>query len=94
MVKHILKHKKVHLLISNMPRSFHKMIIFETGISNRHKLIVSVFCSYFTSIPPEAIEYRNYRNFNETVFLHDLDQELPKGEMYKSNNEMYIFNFR
>ena len=45
--------------------------------------------SYFTRIPPKTIEYRNYKNFNETVFLHDLDQELLKGEMYKSNNEMY-----
>ena len=54
-----------------------------------HKLILSVFHSHFIRIPPKIIEYRNYKNFNETVFLHDPDQELVKGEMYKSNNEMY-----
>ena len=54
---------------------------FATGFSNHHKLILSVFCSYFIRIPPKTIEYRNSKNFNETVFLHDLDQELLKGEM-------------
>ena len=70
-------------------RSFHQTGIFETGFSDHHKLILSVFRSYFIRIPPKIIEYRNYKNFNETVFLHNLDQELLKGEMYKSNNEMY-----
>ena len=79
----------IDVLLTNRPGSFHKTDIFKIGISNHHKLILSVFCSYFTRIPPKTIEYRNYKNFNETVFLHDLDQELLKGEMYKSNNEMY-----
>ena len=83
------KATSIDVLITNRPRSFHKTCIFETGFSNHHKLILSVFPSYFIRIPPKIIEYRNYKKFNETVFLHDLDQELLKGEMYKSNNEMY-----
>ena len=77
------------VLLTNRPSSFHKTGIFETGFSDHHKLMPSVFRSYFILIPPKIIEYRNYKNFNETVFLHDLDQELLQGEMYKSNNEMY-----
>ena len=79
----------IDVLLTNRPGSFHKTGIFETGISDHHKLILSVFRSYFTRIPLKTIEYRNYKNFNETVFLHDYDQELLKGEMYKSNNGMY-----
>ena len=77
------------VLLTNKPRSFHKTDIFETDFSDHHKLILSVFRSYFIRIPPKTTEYRNYKNFNETVFLHDLDQELLKGEISKSNNEMY-----
>ena len=77
------------MLLTNRPRSFHKTGIFETGFSDHHKLILSVFRSYFIRIPPKTIEYGNYKNFNETAFIRDLDQELLKGEMYKSNNEMY-----
>ena len=83
------KGTSIDVLLTNRPRSFHKTGIFETGFSDHHKLILSVFRSYFIRIPPKTIEYRNYKNFNETIFLHDLDQELLKGEMYKSNNEMY-----
>ena len=79
----------IDALLTNRPRSFHKWGIFEKGFSDHHKLILSVFRSYFIRIPPKIIEYRNYKNFNETVFVHDPDQELVKGEMYKSNNEMY-----
>ena len=35
------------------------------------------------------LECTNYQNFNETVFLQDIGQELPKGEMYKSNDKLY-----
>ena len=83
------KGTSIDFFLTNRPRSFHKTGIFETGFSDHHKLILSVFRSYFIRIPPKTTEYRNYKNFNETVFLHDLDQELLKGEMYKSNNEMY-----
>ena len=83
------KGTSIDVLLTNRPRSFHKTDIFETGFSDHHKLILSVFRSYFIRIPPKTTEYRNYKNFNETVFLHDLDQELLKGEMNKNNNEMY-----
>ena len=83
------KGTSINVLLTNRPRSFHKTDIFETGFSDHHKLILSVFRSYFIRIPPKTIEQRNYKNLNETVFLHYLDQELLKGEMYKSNNEMY-----
>ena len=70
-----------HVLLTNRPRSFHKTSIFETCISDHHKLILSVFLSYFTRIPPKTIEYRNYKTLNEMVFLYGLDQELLKREM-------------
>ena len=87
MVKHVSRHKKVHLsscCLQTSQGAFHKTGIFETGFSDHHKLILSVFRSYFIRIPPKTIEYRNCKNFNETAFIRDLDQELLKGEMYKS----------
>ena len=83
------KGRSIDVLLTNRPRNFHKTGILEIGFSDHDKLILSVFRSCFIRIPPKTIEYRNYRNFNGTIFLHDLDQELLKDEMYKSNNEMY-----
>ena len=59
---------------------FHKASIFETGISNRHKLILSFFCSHKT--------------FNKNKFLHELDQELLKGAIYQNNEEIYSMCIR
>ena len=67
------KGTSIDVFLTNRLGSFHKTDIFETGISNHHKLILSVFRSYFTRIPPKTIKYINYKNFNETVFLHDFD---------------------
>ena len=52
------------VLSTNRSRSFHKTSIFETGFSDHHKLILSLFRSYFIRIPPKSIKYRNSKNFN------------------------------
>ena len=56
------KGTSIDVLLTNKPRSFHKMSIFETGISDHHKMILSVCHSYFTHIPPKTMKYRNYKN--------------------------------
>ena len=52
-------------------------------------LFFSFFRSYFTRIPPKTIEYRKHKTFDKSKFLHDLDQELLKDEIYENNEEMY-----
>ena len=39
------KGTSIDVLLTDWPRSFHKTGIFETGFSDHHKLILSVFCS-------------------------------------------------
>ena len=79
----------IDVMLTNKPRSFQKTSIVETGISDHHTLIFSLFRSHFERLPSKNIQYRNYKNFIPESFLHYLDQELLKGEMYKPNNEMY-----
>ena len=40
-------------------------------------------------MPPKSIEYRKYKTFDKSKFLHDFDQELLKGAIYQNNEEMY-----
>ena len=42
-------------ILTNKPRSFHKIQGFVTGISDFHKLIVNVLRSYFKKLPPKSI---------------------------------------
>ena len=51
------------------------MAITETGISDHHNL-TSFFRLHFEWIPPTKVEYRNYKKFDVTNFLRDLDWEI------------------
>ena len=77
------------MFLTNRSRSFHNMAIIEIGISDHHKLITSFFRSHFERSPRIKAEHRNYKKFDVTNFLRDLDQEMIQGEMYKYNNDMY-----
>ena len=76
------------MFLTNRTRSFHNAAITKTGISDHHKLITSFFRSHFERIPPKRVEYRNYKKFDVTNVLRDLDQEMIQGPMYKYNNDM------
>ena len=77
----------IAIMLTNTPRSFHKTSIFKTGISN----IINWFFHFSVLISPEYhnIEYRKYKTFYKSKFLHDLDQDLPKDAIYQNNKEMY-----
>ena len=79
----------IDVFLTNRKRSFHNTAFTETGIRDHHKLITSFFRSHFERIPPKKVEYRNYKKFNITNFLRDLEQELIQGKMYKYNNDKY-----
>ena len=36
---------------------------FETGLSDFHKLVVTVVKTYFRKMKPKTISYRSYKNF-------------------------------
>ena len=62
------------LLLTNKPKSFQKTFVCETGLSDCHKLVATIFRSTFIKLPPEIVKYRRYKNFDENKFCHDLDQ--------------------
>ena len=77
------------ILLTNRPRSFFKTVMFETGLSDHHKLILSFFRSYFSRIRSKTIQCRKNKTFNGSSFLHELDQEHLKGNMYKNKRDVF-----
>ena len=58
----------IDLLLTNCPRSFHNTCLYETGLSDFHKLVVTILRTSFEPLPPKIIKYRNYKNFDENEF--------------------------
>ena len=78
-------------MLTNRPRSFHHTSLIETGLSDCHKLILSLLRTFFKPIPVKTIEYRNYSKFSPKAFLHELDQEPNKRIIYNSQDKQYDF---
>ena len=72
------------VLLTNKPNGFHTTFVCETGLSDCHKLVATIFRSKFIKLPPKVVNYRSCKNFDENKFCHDLDQILIKGDLYKA----------
>ena len=79
----------IDLMLTNKPKSFYKSHSFVTGLSDCHKLIVSILRTSFQKLPPKFVIYRNQKNFHESNFLRDLDSRLIQGELYKNCEDPY-----
>ena len=53
----------------------------ETGISDQHVLIFSFLKTTFTKMPPNKLQYRNYKKFEVHSLLQDVEQ-LPEKISY------------
>ena len=72
--------KCIDLVLTNRDRSVQKTTTVETGLSDFHKMVVTVLKTTFPKQGPTVINYRNYKKYNENVFKSDLQQELQKIE--------------
>ena len=81
----------IDLMLANRPRSFHNTSLIETGLSDCHKMIVSAFRAFFKRLPAKVIEYWNYKTFDQSKLLRNLDQELIKSNSYNDDQQYDIF---
>ena len=79
-----LKGTLLDVLLTNRPKHFQKTFVCETGLSDHHKLVATFFKSTFSKLPPKDLKYRNFKNFQEGRFLHELDQLLIQENLFRS----------
>ena len=58
----------IDLLLTNRKNYFQKSGTFETGISDHHLLIYSMFKSTYEKLPTKKQNYRSYKNFSTEKF--------------------------
>ena len=51
-----------------LPAKFSNTNVFETGLSDFHKLTITVLKQYFPKLKPKAVNYRHYRKFRNEEF--------------------------
>ena len=50
----------------------------ETGLSDFHKMTISVMKIFYKKQKPNIIRYRNYKNFNNELFVNDVEELTSK----------------
>ena len=69
----------IDLMLTNSNRSFQNSCTIETGLSDFHKMIVTVLKIYFQKREAKVINYRDYRNFSNEEFRQQILKEILKA---------------
>ena len=76
----------VDLFLTNSPKSFQNTIALSTGISDCHKMFVTVLKTTFVKGKPKEILYRSYKDFNNELFQEDLNRKIEDSIDYTKFN--------
>ena len=63
-------------MLTNSYRSFQNSCAIETGLSDFHRLVVTVMKAYFQKQKPKVVTYRDYKNFSENDYRQKITYEL------------------
>ena len=74
--KSIKKPTCIDLFLTNCSKSFQHTKAISAGMSDHHKMIVTVMKTTFMKVKPREITYRSYKNFDRVIFKEDLKNEL------------------
>ena len=83
--KNPLKPSCIDLMITNMPKSFQGSVAIETGLSDFHKLTLSIMKVFYKKQKPNITKYRDYRNFDNITFMNDVKDKISHFKNMKIN---------
>ena len=73
----------IDLFLTNSPSSFQNTMAISTGLSDFHKMILTVCKCTFVKAAPKVIRYRDYKKFNEEHFRTELKNSLRSTEIFE-----------
>ena len=78
-------------ILTNKPFSFQNSCVAETGLSDFHRMILTVTKMTFQKLKPRVINYRDYKHFNNERFRDDLLSEISNSYLEFDNNSFDEF---
>ena len=83
--------KCIDLMLTSSYRSFQNSCAIETGLSDFHKMIVTVMKAYFQKQKPEVITYRDYKKFSENDYRQQITYDLSlTGHAYEIPFDVFM----
>ena len=83
----------IDLILTNRVKSFQETKAIETGLSDFHKLTVTVLKTSFRKQTPTIISYRNYQTFSQSKFREEVDQFFSTCDIVNISNDEFVSIF-
>ena len=84
----------IDLILTNRHKSFQNTATVEVGLSDFHKMTVTVMKTYFTKSNPKIISYRDYKRFSNFDFRTEVNHYLYNDHsIYEMPNDEFIAIF-
>ena len=80
----------IDLFLTNFSRCFQNTTAICTGLSDFHKMIVTVQKYTFVKTEPKGIQYRCYKNFDNGLFRDELKSRLSTTREYGDFEKTYL----
>ena len=80
----------IDLILANCPRSFQNSCVIETGLSDFHKMVVTVMKTTYRKLEPRIVYYRDFKYFCNNSFKESLQKAISQNlgvgcdEIYES----------
>ena len=81
----------IDLILTNSPYSFQNSCVIETGLSDFHKMTVSVMKTTFQKLKPKIVNYSDYSGFSNDGFRKNLLHNLSLEIINTNNNGLEKF---
>ena len=70
----------IDVMLTIRNNSFENSIALETGLSDFHKMTVTVMKKYYKKLDPITVNYRDYKSFDGDKFRRDLKNKVASTE--------------
>ena len=81
----------INLIITNKPKCFQNSVTLETGLSDFHKMTLTVMKVFYKKQKPTIITYRNYKYFSNEVFMADVQNRISQATFENNDLEFDLF---
>ena len=77
----------IDLFVTNCPRSFQNTITFASGLSDFHKMILTILKS---TLPKVRLDYRKFKNFDLNNFKNEIRTKMQLIDKYETFEEEFL----
>ena len=82
----------VDLFITNRPKSFQNSTVIETGLSDFHKMSLTVMKVFYKKPRLKTVRYRIYHNFDNELFINEVKNSIEQE--YCQNQSLEFGSFK